>query len=42
MMTFITMFALGCGVAIGFSLGLLRAYWKQQEKAKRYNPYGAE
>lgn len=32
-------FVLGCGIAVGFSLGLLRAYWKQRERAVQYNPW---
>jgi hypothetical protein len=30
---------LGCGVAVGFSLALLRELWKRRESARKYNPY---
>lgn len=36
---FVNFLVLGCGVAIGFSIALLRVHYQQQEKARKYNPY---
>lgn len=30
---------LGCGIAVGWSLCLLRLLWNRREDARRYNPF---